>query len=164
MKTQLERLAKVRAEIATLTDARDDTADAAIPRNEAAARVDAVLNAIQADPIHGSSPTGLSNSSFNITDALKMFDKPGLLVELLREPLKVYLLEVFDAEAGETTGLPAGERRKRLAELAGQIFKLEVAEEAIIEELEAAGTDVQRRADASPIAQLGLSPSVGEAA
>ncbi len=109
MKTQRERLAKVRAEIATLSDAHDDTADAAIPRNEAAARVDAVLNAIQADPIHGSSPPGLSNGSFGTTDALTLLGKPGLLVELLREPLKVYLLEEFDRQVGDSEpGRPAG--------------------------------------------------------
>ncbi len=152
-----KKLDAIRDQIAALVDERDDIADAPLARDEAEAHIDAVLDAIQRDPIHGSSPPGLSNGSFNITDALKMIDKPGLLVELLREPLKVYLLEEFDRQVGDSEpGRPAGERRKRLADLAAEIFALEVSEESIIEALEADGADIARRPDASPHAQLGL--------
>ena len=54
--------------------------------------------------------------------------------------------------------LPVGpaERRKRLAELDGQIYQLEQEEERTIELLEEQGHDIARRPDADPAAALGL--------
>ena len=151
-----KKLTALRDQIAALVDERDDLKDAPLARDEGAARIDAVLNAIQTDPIHGSSPAGLSNGSFDITEALKMLDKPASLIELLREPLKAYLLGVFDAAAGETTGLPAVERRAKLKELNAEIFGLERAEEELIEALEEQGHDIPRRPAADPRAALSL--------
>lgn len=55
--------------------------------------------------------------------------------------------------------IPADDRPAALAELRRQIFDLECREEAIIEAAEEAGAEILRRADADPMAVLGLRPS-----
>ena len=151
-----KKLDEVRSKIAALVDQRDELADAPLDRAEAEAHIGLVLDAVLAHPILGPSPAGLRDGSFDTTELEKLLGKPGLLIELLREPLKAYLLGIFDAEAGDSTGLPSSERRTRLAALDAEIYALEVAEEGLIESLEDAGVDVIRRPDASPHAQLGL--------
>ena len=153
-----KKLNQIREQIATLVDERDATADAPLARDEAEAHVDAVLRAVETHPVLGPSPAGLRDGSFDTTELEKLLGKPGLLIELLREPLKAYLLQVFDAEAGDATGLPKSERRARLAELDGEIYRLEQAEESLIETLEDQGVDVIRRGAANPHAALGLAP------
>ena len=151
-----KKLDGIRDQITALVDERDATADAPLERAEAEAHVDAVLRAVQVHPILGPSPAGLRDGSFDTTELEKLLGKPGLLVELLREPLKAYLLQVFDAEAGDSTGLPAVERRKKLTALDGEIFGLERQEEELIEVLEDQGHDIARRPDADPRAALDI--------
>ena len=152
----IKKLSALREQITALVDERAEVADAPLERAEAEAHVDAVLRAVQVHPILGASPAGLRDGSFDTTELEKLLGKPGLLIELLREPLKAYLLGVSAAEAGDSTGLPMAERRKRLSELDGKLNELERAEEDVIEALEEQGVDVIRRPDASPSAALGL--------
>ena len=151
-----KKLDQIRGQITALVDQRADIADAPMARDEVGAHLDAVLGAVESHPILGPSPAGLYDGSFGTTELEKLLRKPGVLIALLREPLKAYLLQVFDAEAGDATGLPLAQRRKKLSALDGEIYELERSEEIHIESLEAAGTDVLRRPDADPRAALGL--------
>ncbi len=153
-----KKLAALRDQIAVLVDQRLELADGPMARGELEAHIDTVLRAVESHPILGPSPAGLRDGSFSTTELEKMLRRPGVLIALLREPLKAYLLGVFDAEAGGAEGLPAGKRREHLTELDAKIYELECAEEGLIEALEADGVDVIRRPNASPHAQLGLPP------
>ena len=155
-KTPQERLDAIRAKITALVDQRAEVADAPLERAEAEAHVDAVMRAVESHPILGPSPAGVCDGSFNTAELEKLLGKPGFLIALFHDQIKEYLLGVFDAEAGDATGLPAAERRKKLSALDGEIYELEQAEEAVIEALEADGADIQRRVAADPRAALGL--------
>ncbi|MCZ6858929.1 MAG: hypothetical protein O7I42_01380 [Alphaproteobacteria bacterium] len=152
-----KKLDAIRDKIAALVGQRDEIADAPLQRGEAEVHIDGVLRAVHIHPILGPSPAGVRDGSFDTTELEKLLGKPGLLIKLLREPLKAYLLQVFDAEAGDAMGLPSGERRKKLTELDGRLYQLEQEEERLIELLEDQGADVIRRPDANPAAALGLS-------
>jgi hypothetical protein len=159
----IKKLSTLRDQITALVDQREEDADAPLDRAEIEAHIGAVLKAVEDHPILGPSPAGLRDGSFGGAELEKLLGKPGLLIALLREPLKAYLLGVFDAEAGDSTGLPSGERRKRLTELDGEIFGLERQEEELIELLEDQGHDIVRRVAADPAAALDF-PMPGRAA
>ncbi len=153
-----KKLAQIRDQITALVDQRAEIADAAITRQEAAARFDHLIARIQDDAIKGMGPSSLRNGGDERTVG-EWLGRPGFLCEVFPDQIKAALLARFDAEVGDAPeGLPSVERAKRLAALAGEIYELEQAEESIIEALEADGIDVQRRPDASPHAQLGLPP------
>jgi hypothetical protein len=76
---------------------------------------------------------------------------------ILREHLIRLGSELLEKEyEGVAYTLPARDRRRVLADLAAKRFALEVEEEAVIEEAEAAGVYVPRRPDATPEAVLGI--------
>ena len=160
-----KKLATVRAQIEKLVDERDDIEGAAITRQEAEANIAALIGAPYLGNLHQGridldpSPSGLLNGTFNSSSLLKMLERPGVLRAMFPDALAKYLLSIYDKKLGDRKpGLPAGERRKKLSELAAQIFQLEVDEESLIEEIESDGGDVLRRGDASPHAQLGFDP------
>ena len=102
-------------------------------------------------------PAGLLGGSFDSVELRRTVERPGAFRAIVPAALKTYLIALYDAALGDAKpGLPAAERRKRMVALDAEIFRLEVDEESICEELEAAGADVARRADADPRAQLGL--------
>ncbi len=152
-----KKLATLRAEITTLLDQRADLEDAAITHDEAKARFEHLIARVQADSIKGMGPGSLREGGSE-REFAEWLARPGFLCEVFASEIKKALLKRFDAESGETTGLPAGERRKKLAELGAKIYELECAEEVLIEALEADGADIARRPDADPNAQLGLPP------
>ena len=158
-----KKLDSIRDKIAALVDERDDIEGTPIPREEAKARIAALIAAPYSGTLHKTridldpSPTGLVDGSFNSSSLLEMFERPGVLRALFPDALSKYLLSIYDKELdGVTPGLPTAERRARLAELDAQIFKLETDEERTIEALETDGVDVQRRPDADPRAALGI--------
>lgn len=165
MKTPHNKLARFRAEIATLVNERENIAGAPIPRDEAAARIAAIIDAQFNDQVFDPAPAGLSTGSFDAIEFRRMLERPGLLAAVIPAELKRYLLEKYDAELVDATpGLAAVERRARLDEIKAKIFRLEVEEEELIEQMEAEGTHMLRRPEASAIAQLGLDPDAGEPA
>lgn len=167
MKSLHDKLTKIRSEIEALNAERDQTEAAPISRTECEDLIAAVISAPYTETVinPGSNarvdlnpaPTGLLSGTFDSRELLNTLERPAVLRAVIPAALQEYLIGCYDASIGDTKpGLPALQRRKRLAEIAAQVFKLEVQEEAIIEELEAAGADVARRGDADPIAQLGL--------
>jgi hypothetical protein len=74
------------------------------------------------------------------------------------------LIERLEAEiddlADDSQALDDAERGYREADLTVRILQTERVEEAFIEQAEAAGQMIQRRADADPRAVLGLADSV----
>ena len=167
MKTLQTKLDAIRGQIEALNAERDQTEAAPISRTECEDLIAAVISAPYTETVinPGSNarvdlnpaPTGLLSGTFDSRELLNTLERPAVLRAVIPAALQEYLIGCYDASIGDTApGLPAVERRARLAEIANQVFKLEVQEEAIIEELEAAGGDVARRADADPAAQLGL--------
>ncbi len=157
MKNLQTKLETIRGQIEKLAQECDEIEAAPVPRAEAAARIAAIFDNLPNDQLLDPSPAGLTNGTFNQGELQHMLSMPGLLVAAFPGEIAEYLLGVYDRLIGdEKPGLPVIERRERLDDIAAQVFKLEQAEEAVIEELEAAGGNVQRRPDASAIAQLGL--------
>ncbi len=176
MKTLQTKLDAIRGRIEKLVDEREEIEAAPIPRSEAEARIAAVVNALFSNTVIDPGgpkervdldpgPAGLLDGSFGAVGLMETLNRPGAIRAIFPDALKKYLIGIYDAALGDTKpGLPAAERRKRMADLDAEIFTLETEEEAVIEQLEAAGANILRRADASAIAQLGLSPDAGEAA
>lgn len=157
MKNLQIELDKIRAEIEALVNTRDEIEEAPIPRSECAAQIAAVFDALPNDQLLDPSPAGLSTGTFNQSELQMMLSRPALLVAAFSDQLTEYLLKTYDRQIADAKpGLGSLQRRKKLAEIAAEIFKLETTEEAICEQLEDAGGDVMRRGDANPIAQLGL--------
>ncbi len=152
-----KKLAIIRDQIAALQDQRDETESAAIPREEAAARFDHLIAGVRDDWTHGSVPQGLADGSIVERTLAEWLGRPAAMCALFGDVIRDTLLKHYDDQtAGATPGLPMAERRQRLTELNGEIFGLERQEEELIEDLEAAGADIQRRPDADPRAALGL--------
>lgn len=163
MQTQ-NKLAKIRDEIEALDAEIDETEGAPIPRVEAEARIAAVVDAPPNDQLLNSRPGGLTDGSFGFAGFKQMLERPHVLAAVFPTELKAHLIGLYDATmSDQTPGLPAAERRQKLAELTSQKFKLEEDEEAIVEEFESQGADVQHRPGADPVAALGL-PVRGRAA
>ncbi len=143
--------------IGALQDQRAETADAALPPNEAEANIDRQLDWVQNHPILGYAPAGLSGGSVDADELVKWLGKPGFLVETFHDQIRARLLHLYDEEVADAKpGLPAAERHKRLAELDAEILELGKAEEVLIERLEAEGVDVVRRPEADPRIALGI--------
>ena len=163
MSATQKQLDTLRAKISVLVDERDQVTDAAITRKEAEARFDQLIARVQDDAIMGLGPGGLREGGTE-REFAEWLARPGFLCEVFSTEIKAALLARFDAAVGDgPAGLPVAERRKRLAELDGEIYRLEQAEEAVIELLEEQGHDIARRPDAHAHAALGLAMP-GEAA
>ena len=151
-----KKLAQMRDQIAAAVAERDDIADAAITREEAEVRFDHLIAQVQVDSIMGMGPGNLCEGGTEFEFA-KWLARPGFLCEVFGDAIKAAMLARFDAAVSDAPeGLSMVERRKKLSALDGEIYRLEQAEEAVIETLEDAGTDVIRRPDANPAAALGL--------
>ena len=156
-KTPQEQLDGIRAKIEKLVDQRDQVANAPIPRQEAETKFDHLIAGVRDDWTHGSVPQGLADGSIIERTLAEWLGRPAAMCALFGDTIRDSLLKHYDEQVGDTPqGLPMAERRQRLTEIAGQIYKLEVEEEAVIELLEDQGVEVIRRPDASAAAALGL--------
>ena len=157
MKTLQTKLDAIRSEIEALAAERAQTEAAPISRTECEDLIAAVVDAPWSDQELDPAPAGLLGGSFDSVELRRTVERPGAFRAIVPAALKTYLIALYDAALGDAKpGLPAAERRKRMVDLDAEIFRLEVDEEGICEELEAAGADVLRRGDASAAAQLGL--------
>jgi len=157
MKSLQAKLEKIRSEIEALSAERDDIETAPLPRTEVEAKVDAALAAPWSDTILDPRPGNLARGEFDTFALKEMIERPALLIAAFPDALRAYILSLYDQDVdGAKVGLPTPQRRKKLAEIAAQVFELETQEEAVCEQLEALGGDVLRRGDASAAAQLGL--------
>ena len=157
MKTLHDKLTKLRSEIEALSGERNTIESAPIPRGEVEAQIAAAIDAPWSDQIMSPEPAGLLHGGFNGAELQHMLSRPALLVAVIPDAIKAYVIGLYDRDLGDAEpGLGALERRRRLAEIDAQVFELETQEETVCEQLEAAGADVQRRVGADPAAQLGL--------
>ncbi|WP_447578303.1 hypothetical protein [Achromobacter kerstersii] len=77
----------------------------------------------------------------------------SLLVATHRQEFRAMLIK---AAKGSVDGRQVADKGAEMKKLAGQLYTLELAEEAEFERLEAGGAAVMRRADANPRAILGF--------
>ena len=88
--------------------------------------------------------------------ALAMPDARGLLAWLHPEAMTEALEREIDLVADDAQAIGADEREARLAEIAAEKLQAERREEAVIEAAADAGTILERRPDADPVAVLGI--------
>lgn len=79
---------------------------------------------------------------------------PELVSAVICQPLRDLLAAKITDAYGKTSGVPASERNRRIADAEQELLTLECAEEAIIRRAEDQGIDVLRRSDADPRAVL----------
>jgi hypothetical protein len=140
----------IRNRIAELKVEARAIADAPVPLEEAVADLDACLDYMA------------GHRQFNVGMHTHPSDRiawPKLDVEELFVTLRPLIREArLDAIQRELStrlpGLPKNERAARLQEIDRQLLTLEMTEEAMIEEAEAAGITIARRVDADPRAVL----------
>lgn len=153
-----DAVAAQRGEIERLVTEREETERAPRPLEEAVARIDAWLAARteQVATTGGmfAAPGELPRSSASLVRGERE-DLAGLFILLNRTALRERL--VADARQhleGHAPGLPEAERAARLAQIDGEIFRGELAEEALIREAEASGLAITRRGSADVRAVL----------
>jgi hypothetical protein len=92
-----------------------------------------------------------------VEDLATMDSVLGLLVVALgAEQVSAAFLRQFEQEPERADAVSPVERDQRLADLAASLLLLERQEEALIERAAADGTEILRRAEASPMAVLGI--------
>ncbi|WP_156948925.1 hypothetical protein [Bradyrhizobium sp. WSM1417] len=86
----------------------------------------------------------------------EQLDTQALLAWLLRDAIVVRLEAEIDAVADDAAALPAEARAEKLAEIASDVLSAERAEAALVWALQRAGQPIEHRADANPLAVLGI--------
>ncbi len=150
----------IRGAVNKLKSERAAVEAAPIPAAEAAPILEDAVNRLLCLNTHFSTSDLINAAAHGRPIDLRMLSSEQRL-QLCVVALRPILLARFHEELTEhyraiTPGLPAAERRQRLAELDGQVVQLEHQEEQLIAELAAAGVDVSRRPDADPAVVLGL--------
>lgn len=138
-----KKLDKVRSEIEALVCRIEAVADAPLPAGEAAERCLAELATRRT--------VGRTRLAyFAYEGAVRVDDVlADVLAALLGDELEARVRALFAAGACEDA-VPAGERRKLIADLKAEQRKLEIAEEREISALEARGFVVERRIKVDP--------------
>lgn len=157
-------IVEIRETIATLQREREAIRAAPVPLGEAIPLVENLLaywsHAGRSDGIERIAAAAMQGQKPHVeilSPRATMADTLALLVPLLHAQLREAMISDLEARYAETpAGLPADERQRRLAELDGEITRLEALEEQAIQAAAAGGLEVVRRADASPAALLGL--------
>jgi hypothetical protein len=161
------QLHDLRLQIATLLDRRRDLRDAPPPDSEIAATINAAVDELAAmgRPYSGE-PIGwrttaaqVSGDGRAITGHAQIPNAPATLAWLFPDALKARLLADRMAERqarGVAPGLPVAEREAALVKVEAELLEAERREEALIDQLAAAGTLLPRRETADPRAVLGI--------
>ena len=89
-------------------------------------------------------------------DSVAEADAAGLLCWLMGDAIKAKLSEAI-AAAELPEGAPAADRPRLRRDLAAQLDRMEINEERLVVEAQAAGIEVQRRSDVRPEIVLSLS-------
>lgn len=101
---------------------------------------------------------GGEGSHFEIADD----DLGPMMVAMLRDQLRAGALAAVAQVMGSDTGITEEERDTERARLEGEVLALELAEEALIREAEAAGLSIPRRTDMHPAAELAPASALPE--
>jgi hypothetical protein len=164
MSSATASITEIRETIATLKAEREAVRSAPVPLTEALPQIDKMLaywahdgqsggvGRIAVAAMQGQLPNvELHSPRATVADTL------ALLVPLLQTHLRDAFFAELEAHYAESPpGLPADERRRRLAELDAEIARLEVLEEEAIQAAASGGLEIARRPDASPAALLGF--------
>lgn len=148
----LDAIARLRDEIASLKN--EITTMRKAPLAEVALRQAAAALCAKLATDAGVAITGaeaLSISCKGDTLALLAWAMPTAMVEAI----------IRDLPKGNLT---VDAKRQRIAELETALLRAERVEELLVERAQAAGEDIERRADASPLALLGVEVAVEEVA
>jgi len=165
-------LAKTRAGIAELKEKIEYLENAPLPLGEAKQAADALIkdlsgrgglnnrmSAFFLPNRHGDHVKDTFRQQGETWDGLgKCFVDGGpLLVALFPDLVKARLYSLLEAQA-ETLecGPPSADRKTQRAALEKRLFECEIQEERLIEEAEAAGVEIYRRADVNPAAVIGI--------
>lgn len=150
-------IASTRAEIIRVADEMDQVTKMPIPMNDALALVDAELDRLVDIGLSGVvvwplfNPIG-GDRHVQIDAAERLV--PGLLALVGRDTLRMAAeAKLIEGYAGRQ-GITEAERASRLTVLEDEALDLELVEESLIRQAEAAGMIIQRRADADPRAVL----------
>ncbi|GAA0595526.1 hypothetical protein [Caenispirillum bisanense] len=146
----------VRAQIRTLTETIEGLESALPSIEEAEAKLSRII-----DDLAGKfGPDLYAVTAAEATSAQFQINVEGnyrfgpLMAWLFGDALKEAYGRVIRERLG--AGIPEAERQKRLAAARAKRLQLEIREEAIIAEAEAAGLDILRRGDADPAVVLGM--------
>jgi hypothetical protein len=157
-------IAEIREAIAKLKDEREAIRVAPVPMSEAIPLIDNLL----AYWSHAGRPEGIERIAAAVmvgkaphielhSPRATLADTLALLVPLLDTQLREAMISDLEVRyAAAPAGLPADERQRRLAELDGEIARLEALEDEAIQAAASGGLEVARRPDASPAALLGI--------
>ena len=155
-KTPFEKLAAIRAQRIPMLTERATIAQFSLSREEAVAKVRATLVEHEARGANAARHawsnvlTGQNGQFFTVH-----VDRTANLGDLLVPLLGVdVVLSALTRHIEDGDDLARPERAARLVALDAELLQLERDEEALIREIEAAGGDVLRRADASPAVVL----------
>ena len=151
----------VRAAVGKLKAERTAVETAAVPIEEAIPVVDDVVSRLLAGLAHHLPLSDVLNAAAHGRSADVRMLASEQRVQLLLSALAPVLLTHFREGLTQhyrtiAAGLPAPERRKRLAEIDAELADLEREEEELIVEMAGAGVIIERRPDADPAAVLGL--------
>jgi hypothetical protein len=167
-----DKIDSIREHIAAATQRRNDAEFALLPQADGLARWRATIDrlaesgrqhltsrALSACAAVDLEPDSLLGNPETLGAKVRLTTPSAVIAHLLHDRLlaagEKIILKHYAADPGET--LPAGPaRRKALEEMDEAIHRLELEEEALIEEAEAAGLAVLRRPNASPEAILGI--------
>lgn len=147
-------LANLREQISDLKQQRDKIALGRLTKNETIQRLNEFVDneAAGFDAKHRfanaaatSDATPRDITGFHVWQG----DAGPLLCWLLGDAIKFRFAELVE-ECGIPEGLPANKRAEAIRELDTRIYALEVAEEAVIMDAEAAGMTIPRREDCDP--------------
>jgi hypothetical protein len=165
----LEDVDNLRAQIDSLREERAAVEVAPRPQVEILASLDGWLDAAATEatdrlrlgrlldrtqPVALTLPTFVDRAAATINAAPAVETLFGLLIATNRKAIRSLLSDQLSDLMADRPGLTDGERADRLAELDGALLATEFAEERAVRALEAAGVEVLRRSDASPLAVL----------
>ncbi|MGE0082451.1 MAG: hypothetical protein AB7U81_14260 [Thiohalomonadaceae bacterium] len=155
-------LERVRSQIADLKARRDQVANARLPKAEVLARLNEFVDSEAAgfdaawhfvNPASSPDARMIDITGFEIGVSgeghHRAADAGGLLCWLMGDVVKKRLAELVNA-ADFSDAVPADKRAGMLRDLDEQIHALEIQEEALITDADAAGIELARRADCDP--------------
>ena len=145
-----EGLEAVRTKISVLKEDRRSVEAACVSFDVAAGRVDAWTESL-------SKPLAALARRFMqpVCSDPSIVDLPMIMAAAFSDGIRTATLAaLYEAYGADVEGLSSEEREAQLAAKREELFKLELAEEAIIRAAEASGLEFLRRADADPRAVL----------
>ena len=158
-KTDAARLSEIRDQIAALADEVTELEHRPVSRDEAIAAADRWIKSraaeLKGDIQVGNLLRGEAYTRLSVIRASGTELEPTLCA-LVPQAVRDFLVEQIDDQLAATEPISDEDRKQRRQEIDGERLALEREEEAIVQRLQAAGQQVDRRGGADPRAILGL--------